>query len=217
MNPQIFHISDQVEIIGPTITGCHCFIGEKFKISSECNMTYSGDGFPWYPTSSLRLVEGLKVGDWVQVIGPKWNGPEPSECGKIFRISGIIGEGNECIFSAPCFPWYKPSSLRKLAPEEIAMHTGTIGYQAQKCEGDLQKAQDAIREILAPLVDGRLSAIEKRQAELDSWMDRFAKVGAAWEQEKADYDCALKLMGQTIGKMQDQIDQMKRAFREACY
>jgi tRNA(Ile)-lysidine synthase TilS/MesJ len=110
-------------------------------------------------------VEELKIGDWVEVIGPDDHGFGHA-IGNIFRVDMVN------LPSEP-FPWaankitatYPVKSLRKLPPEEITMHTGTIGYQAQACHDELKKAQDAIRKLLAPLVDERLSAIEECQKE----------------------------------------------------
>ena len=56
MIPPTFHIGDEVLIIGPTITGCKLHTGERFTIEQVDHNKYSGHGLPYYPASSLRLV-----------------------------------------------------------------------------------------------------------------------------------------------------------------
>lgn len=72
MTPPIFHIGDLVEITGPSAVGARICIGEKFTISEILKRAdseaYSDADHTWYPASSLRLVEELKIGDWVCVV-----------------------------------------------------------------------------------------------------------------------------------------------------
>jgi hypothetical protein len=56
MIPPTFHIGDEVLIIGPTITGCELHTGERFTIEQVDHDKYSGYGLPYYPASSLQLV-----------------------------------------------------------------------------------------------------------------------------------------------------------------
>lgn len=147
-------VGSHVEITGPAFGNIDVCIGESgeiSEISERGNFRISG---LWYPASSLRLVEELKIGDWVEVILN-----DTPYTGRIGKVSDV---GEEWIALYNMGAWRR-SSLRKRTPEEIQQHTGTIGYQAQKCNAELEKAKEAMREILAPLVDERLSAIEKRQ------------------------------------------------------
>jgi hypothetical protein len=89
MTPPHFQIGQEVENIGPDKIGCK-FGPERFIISmlwKDDQMYYSAEHQPWYPASSLRLVEDLQVGDWVEVIGKPM--PLYAECleheiGRIF-------------------------------------------------------------------------------------------------------------------------------------
>lgn len=162
MTPPIFHIDDEVEIIGPTRNGADMCIGQKIIIE-ELNITkdatyYSDKRLPWYPASSLRLVaEELKTGDWVEIVGQPC-GLERKPIGMTGKVLGITCGGNYELAN-----WiYPASSLRKLTPEEVAFHTGTIEYKMQECSEEIEKATEAMRDLLAPLVDERLAAIEKR-------------------------------------------------------
>lgn len=61
MTPPIFNLDDEVEIIGARCDGQMERIGERFRISQyhvdQNDERCSAIGFPWYPASSLRLVE----------------------------------------------------------------------------------------------------------------------------------------------------------------
>jgi hypothetical protein len=150
-----FSIGSLVEIIGPDK-----FHSRTFKItqSTGCG-EFSAECMPWYPASSLRLVdEELKIGDWVQ------------HDDIVFQIADISPGEPFCLHrSGRTFEkWYHPSALRKLTPEEVAMHTGTIGYQLAEWQKEMEKAENAVRKPLAPLVDERLSAIEKAIRDLQA-------------------------------------------------
>lgn len=204
MMPPRFQIGQKVEILGPTIAGCKLHVGEKFTISNECHDAYTGGGFPWYPASSLRVVEDawpcpharlhpdirkvlchapveeamlkppcslllthgrcykmgdldkpeeLKIGDWVKTIS-----------GTIFRIGDIYPfvDGSTSVWvSKDGGVQYPSHCLRKLTPAEIAIHTGTIGYKTQEIQDEVENALEAIRNLIAPDVYERLSAIER--------------------------------------------------------
>lgn len=87
------HLGDEVEIIGPPkyYTG-PTKIGEKFKISwmrkTDDGMLYAADNHPWHPASSLRKVEELQIGDWVEIVCPgHW------QDGEKFQIACISDGG----------------------------------------------------------------------------------------------------------------------------
>lgn len=170
-----------VQIIGPDLHNVMSRkLGTQFNITQVSNydeVCYSMFGMPWYPASSLRLVEELKIGDWVEVIGPNTTAPDKCEMGKVFKIE----EAQETMFgikySAEGVYRYLAPSLRKLAPEEIAQHTAQANTFTVKFKYDTSEFEKSLSEIRAVVwqheIEGRLSA------------------------------------------MQEQIDQMKRAFREA--
>lgn len=156
-----FSLGNIVEIIGQDTYGNRCSLGARFKIT-KLSIAQSGEfrdallmggvDTMWYPESSLRLVaDELKVGDWVEVIGPVHHGQGPHVNGKIFRISGAISKGSCRIFSAPCIPWYPPTSLRKLSPEEVAKHLAPKDEMITRMASTVERCCE------------RLSAIEKRQ------------------------------------------------------
>lgn len=166
MTPPTFHIGDDVEVIGPSITGNDIHLGKRFKI--ECmyvnpsqHIQFEPYDGTYYPASSLRLVElELKMGDWVEVIGKPM--PLYAECleheiGRIFEITQEDTKNHEW-FSCQCNPTYPATSLRKLTPDEIKQHTNSTL---------LKKAHET---------EDRLSAIEKR-------LDFIEKI----QREQAEY------------------------------
>jgi hypothetical protein len=177
MKSQVFSIDDKVEIVGPDKDGDQKELGNEFAIDQVVKrdgiLYYSADPFWWYPASSLRLVEELKIGDWVKVIGPSIF-DDRSQNGRIFQIRHINTDGEISLDEGDWL--FRPASLRKLTPEEVAEHTGTIGYQAQECQRELEKGIDAMRNLLAPDVYERLSAIEKRQDEAREYSDNLYKI-----------------------------------------
>lgn len=207
----MFNNGDKVLITGPSCSGKIEEIGTVVKINRITEAGYMHGVWNVYPASSLRLVEEeLKIGDLVEVIDRSVRRYDQSERGRIFKIDQIGNYEGTKWFSASHFDCYPAKSLRKLTPEEVAMHTGTIGYKMQELQTEMEKAKEAMREILAPLVDARfeqhdeeikgiydilatheevhegmderLSAIEKR---LDS---RAANLGEIREQRNEDVD-----------------------------
>jgi len=169
MTPPHFQIGQEVEIIGPDKLGCE-FDLERFIISmlwKDDQMYYSAEHQPWYPASSLRLVEDLQVGDWVEVIGKPM--PLYAECleheiGRIFEITQEDTKNHEW-FSCQCNPTYPPTSLRKLTPDEIAKHLGKFTVEQR-----LDSLEDYARES-----DKRLTATEKRQEQIIAEQKEFRK------------------------------------------
>lgn len=164
MTPPTFRIGDEVIIIGPTVAG-HCdFTGHKFKIDCECHGTYAGEGYPWYPAGSLRLVEELKIGDWVEIIGPSRHGFSEAH-GVQFKIEQVLGDE----YSAPGVAWYRAKCLRKLTPDEVLCHlTKRSGFTIEQRLNSLEE--------YAKENDARVSAIEKRQDEAREYSDNLYKI-----------------------------------------
>ena len=158
-----FKKGDLVEIIGPSPDGTTREIGERFTITQtyddfswmvgDYKDCYSAAGKHPYKAISLRLVEELEIGDFVEVILN-----DAPYTGRIGKVSDV---GEEWIALYNMGAWRR-SSLRKLTPEEVVFHTGTIGYKMRECSEEIEKATEAMRDLLAPLVDERLAAIEKR-------------------------------------------------------
>ena len=171
-------IGDEVEIIGQNVhnnsmrLGQH-FVIEQIIIDSKLGTMYSAPGQLGFPASSLRklsnnevnahLTPDLQIGDYAEVALP-----DNPFTGKIGRVSSI-GKLTVALYGMGI--WSR-ENLRTLTPEEVAMHTGTIGYKMQECQAEMDKAKEALREILAPLVDERLSAIEKR---IDSFLQDYCE------------------------------------------
>jgi hypothetical protein len=56
MIPPTFHIGDEVLVTGPSIMDCKFHIGKRFTIEQIDRDKYSSYGLPYYPASSLQLV-----------------------------------------------------------------------------------------------------------------------------------------------------------------
>jgi len=153
-------------------------IGKTYEVKQiQTRMPTIGLGVPgakgesnlyWYEPGDLQKVDGpeLKIGDLVEVIGQPaaLSGEETGQIAQIVTVDDD-DEGPAYLVHGSEF-YYRPSSLRKLTPEEVAEHTSTIGYKMRECTSELEKANAALRDVLAPLVDERLSVIEKQQAEI---------------------------------------------------
>ena len=160
MTPPIFHLDDEVKTAN----------GTRFKISqiwkrTDGSFAYSDPNRRWFHADDLRLVpDELKIGDWVKVIGPDVALNDYYR-GRRFRISQTPCQMSD-MFSCEFYPNYFPAkSLRKLTPAEVAEHTSTF---TQECQATLDKAEEALRRVLAPSVDKRLSAIEKRLSAIET-------------------------------------------------
>jgi hypothetical protein len=202
-------IGSLVEVTGPTEYGNHGHIGKKFKIAayhqdapiSSSRMIFTGAGQPWFPASSLRLVEEeLKIGDWVEVIGPTRTGGD-HDIGGLFQISHktLSGEyegAND--FTGKNFGWYHAKNLRKLTPEEIQQHLHPVGECVVKFKVDTSEFEESLDKAANKMwklrVEERLSAIEK-DAEIteeylrkcvDSRMEKIEKRLAVLEGERPE-------------------------------
>jgi len=167
MSPPIFRLDDEVEIIGVTSDGVTERMGERFVVSqyyyNQGSERCSAVGFPWYPASSLRLVEELKIGDWVEVIGGDVVHPtERKHPGQIFKITHKCDTATmwPTYYTCPDTLCYPAKSLRKLTPEEIPNQSPFT------LEQRLASLEDYTREN-----DKRLSAIEKRLDASEQWQE----------------------------------------------
>lgn len=180
-----FKKGDLVEIIGPSPNGHVSEIGKQFVIKETGNELdwmgtiykdcYSAPVMYPYKASSLRLVEkGLKIGDWVEVIGPTDKSSSGHVIGNIFQIQKTAEHGGSEFYTTDGIPFYSRKELRKLTPEEI--------QQNQAIE-----TVPGIRGKYAN-IDWRLSAIEERLGNIDrilgdrwelhtQWRDRLSDIG----------------------------------------
>ncbi len=113
MTPPIFNLDDEVKTTN----------GTRFKISQiwkrkDGSFWYAREGMCYHPASSLRLVEELKICDYVQIVGLSTSGDAnfPGTIGQIERTVGT----KFIVDKSPYF--YPPESLRKLTPEEVQAH-----------------------------------------------------------------------------------------------
>jgi hypothetical protein len=189
-------IGDDVEITGPDLAGKINWLGQKFKIeriSGIYDNHYTANGVPLFPASSLRLVEKLKIGDWVEVIGqPKALSGKP--IGGIARIesSGMNPGGDRAMGYRikEMGYWYPATSLRKLAPEEVQAYTSPCkkedgcGFVPIHVPTEFEKLKDRVQNVewRAEKGDKRLSTIESRHNSLaPSHAELLGDVGALAE------------------------------------
>lgn len=176
-------IGDVVKVIGPTECGSTNYTHQVFQINTkQSNGNCSGQGFPYYPASSLRKVrvidveEGLKIGDWVEVIGPTAYYKKTDKIGYKFPLKRMDTDTSNVIEGNYVYP---TSSLRKLSPDEIPCKTELATEYIPSCDwcnkdlgkyaipGENQERYcSAVCSIMAK-DHKRLDAIEKWQREHD--------------------------------------------------
>ena len=177
MTPPAFRIGDQVEIIGPSAGGARIHVGDKFIISEILTRAdddaYSDADHSWYPASSLRLVEELKIGDLVEIVGQPC-GLKRKPVGMMGKVLGITCEGNYELAN-----WiYPAASLRKLTSGEAKQHVAPKLKLSQEAKDKISElVSDAITGKNTIDIDKRLSAIEKR---LDESMCRMDAIMQVW-------------------------------------
>jgi uncharacterized coiled-coil protein SlyX len=247
-----FSIGQEVKIVGPSKGNSLLHMGQTFEISQSKDGFYSKRDMPWYPASSLRLVEKvgpcphatlhsdirkvlchapveeamlkppcslllehgkchllddldeeLNIGDWVEVIGSSVTGGD-DDIGKRFVIEEIDDPSwpyHQKGYSHHGLMWsiWPASSLRKLAPEEIAMHTSTIGYKMQELQDATEKGMAAIRKLLAPIVEKHVADALKRLSDIESRMD---SIGPSHSELMGDVEALAEKVG-AIEKRQD--------------
>jgi len=212
-------IGDEVEIIGQNVhnnsmrLGQH-FVIEQIIIDSKLGTMYSAPGQLGFPASSLRklsdnevnahLTPDLQIGDYAEVALP-----DNPFTGKIGRVSSI-GKLTVALYGMGI--WSR-ENLRTLTPEQVAMHTGTIGYKMQECQAEMDKAKEALREILAPLVDERLSAIEERagiqEKRIHEMGQRLALVEAFQKEQTDAEDVVSKILDESPLQKGDYVEVQK--------
>lgn len=174
---------NKVKVIGPSFGGYTSDMGKEFVIREETKDALYADRcsqIGWYPASSLRLAEEkMKIGDWVESNGtPK----------RIFRIKSIlVSDWSKKTYCKGAGYEFYAEDLRKLTPEEIAKYqksqfTATITVDASKVVAAIEKTQLKLWQLH---VDERLSAIEKRQEDLN---DLYQEDGRS----QAKFNCDVK-------------------------
>jgi hypothetical protein len=221
MTPPTFQIGDEVLIIGPTEYGSEKRMGERFKIETHHKEgpafggrdLYSGRGFPWYPASSLQLIE-LQIGDFAEVTSPG-----SDNFGKVFKVTHIIDVGIEHIYTGDDIDYYySMSDLRKLTPEEIEAHLHPIRVSAtmdcSEFAERMAKCQDKLWKIG---IEARLFAIEKQQKEQHEKISQFDGeishlMGSIQEclMESGDVEARTRCREMAIEKRLDFVEQFQR-------
>lgn len=158
MTPPTFRIGDQVEIIGPSVSGQTNDIGHKFTIwqMHDGGKFYTNGQEYNYPASSLRLVEELKIGDLVRVSGSSGT----------YTIVNFDQIGNAVLASDHTKFMKNINDLRKLSPEEMQP------IKVIPTAEDNAKRLDAHREEM-DAANERLSVIEKKLKQLDGENDKL--------------------------------------------
>lgn len=193
--PKTFEIGQKVRTKGPDTSGFVCEREGRIKLVSTTDNTYFIDGGRgWHPASSLELVEDLEIGDEVEVTGPRING-EKTDIGRRHKISKVKPTYYELDAYRNEMAW-PASSLRKIDP--------TIADAEQELVDQIDKAQSAVRDILAPLVDDRLSGIEKQLARHDK------EIGQIIDQGNTNLDDARK----QLADQKERMDSLLVDYRE---
>jgi hypothetical protein len=144
-----FTIGNLVEVVRASNYDSRHLVGEKFTIDDIEGDRYTAVGYPWIRADCLRLVEELKIGDWV----------EHEDI--VFQIADISeGEPYYLHRSGKTFEkWYHPSALRKLTPEEALCH--------------ITKRHSEYIDASLEALKGRISAIEKQLKEQQEKINQF--------------------------------------------
>lgn len=191
-------VGDLVEVIGnPMPLYAECLeheIGRIFEITQEDTKNhewFSCQCHPTYPPTSLRklspeevaahtkkqLVEDINIGDYVEVL---YDGGLISKG----TITKITDKKQDRLYSGVVF--FIANDVRKLSPEEVAMHTGTIGYKIQEFQEKLDKARETlgmpqvseigmIHERLNWL-QGQIDELKKDQTKAREYSDNLEKI-----------------------------------------
>lgn len=165
MTPPHFQLDDEVEVIGTET---------RFKISQiqknpNGEIVYSAVGEPYYPASSLRLVEELHVGDWVEVVKDTFSCTE-NDIGKIMRVCSEPNPTDGGI-ELDSGMWHHPEGLRKLAPDEIAKHLAPTKDELDQIESQFKldrRLSDIEKQLVlfSKNVNSRLDALEGERPEI---------------------------------------------------
>jgi len=205
-----FSIGDEVVVTGSDSSG-HCdWIGAKFKIERTAGrdgIYYTACGVPLFPASSLRLVEELKIGDLVKIVGPDWadvirsHDPETA-----YPIHTKTEAGNFRIIDIGIFP---ATSLRKLTPGEIQQRVGGIWGQPDSPKNDTPVTTytiAALREYVASLVDERLSVIEERLGNIDRILGDRWELHTQWRDRISAIESRLDKLGPSHSELMGDVE-----------
>jgi len=209
-----FSIGSEVIITGPSLTKDTCHTGEKITIDQiylsgrSGESLYSKRGYPGYPASSLQLVEEPKIGDWVEVVGASITG-NADDIGKRFKIEEIDDPSwpyHQKGYSHHGLMWsiWPASSLRKLTPEEIAMHTG---YKMQDFQAVTSKGMAALGKLLAPIVETHVADAIKRLSDIES---RMNSIGPSHSELMGDVEA----LAEKVGAIEKQLADLKETYNE---
>ena len=194
MTPPIFNLGDEVETTN----------GTRFKISQiwkkpDGSLAYSDVNLRWFSAGDLRLVPAeLKIGDWVEVIRP-----DIDATGKIAKVIRVEPPSDDKYnIQLEDKSWWRPTSLRKLTPEEIEQHlvkdlpspkdvfeSRIVAYCRATNDGNI-----SIHERLSA-IEKRLSAIETLQFSQQDAIVHFENRLTFVEKFQRDQD---NLMGRAI-------------------
>lgn len=188
-------IGDRVEIIGQNVHNNslrlgQCFVIEQIIIDKKYGTMYSAPGQLGFPASSLRKLSpaergelaGQSTRDAMQKIelSPEAKKKINAALLKIlYKGENLFGEIDEFI------------ELQMEQNEEFDRRLSAIeSYGPEQIPAIVEKMsvieeRAGIQEKCIHEAYQRISAIESQQADINSWMDRFAKAGAEWEKRLA--------------------------------
>lgn len=215
MTPQIFNLDDEVKIVGPSMggdTGCR---GEIFEINmirkdNSAGIIYTGKDVPWYPASSLELVNKAPLSPMWLVYNYETDDPVLTTV----RVSCPCGRGAEIVLpeknkssEAPdelkIGDWVESGvgrvfKIKEIHAEKYFSDGGPVGYLAknlrklapeeitkhlchQRGEFASEERLDSLEEY-ARDNDARLSAIEKQLEEQQEKISQFnGEIGSIQE------------------------------------
>lgn len=198
-----FTIGNLVEVVRASNYDSRHLVGEKFTIDDIEGDRYTAVGYPWIRADCLRLVEELKIGDWVEVIGPD-GALNDYYRGRKFRISQTPRQASD-MFSCEFYPNYFPTkSLRKLTLAEALCH--------------ITKRPS---EYIDASLEGRISAIEKQLKEQQKKISQFDGeishlMGSIQEclMESGDVEARARCREMAIEKRLDFVEKFQRGQEE---
>lgn len=164
-----------VRITGPDIHGSSKRIGESFKITHIDHFTgpdwFSGHGVEWYRASSLELVDELKIGGKVEVIGPCIHGyidrPEDAKRFKISEVVHVNGQTGYRVLNGG-EPAYSASSLRKVSKQSSGNFTVKFHVDTSELDAALKKIEEPVWKAWVEIHIGDIGKKLEVQKEVNS-------------------------------------------------
>lgn len=163
MTPPIFNLDDEVIITGKPVTlDTDEFLGKRFTIDTigkrHGETVFSDAHLPWYPASSLRLVEELKIGDKVRTVEPEYDGI-------VFEFNGY-DKKNDAILSVACSPIF----LEKI--------DDTIESRLSAIESSLNELGSSHAELMGDVeaLAEKVGAIQSSQEEAIEYSDDLENI-----------------------------------------